>query len=92
MSRTPGNPPGDRPASGPPSHGEAARAAAFLGRALLLQGRVDEADDVAATAEALALDIQRFVLLDASIRFRIEVIDRRAVRRVLVGGRLTGDQ
>ena len=34
--------------------GEAAQAAAFLGRALLLQDRVEEADDVAAEAEALA--------------------------------------
>jgi DNA-binding SARP family transcriptional activator len=34
--------------------GEAAQAAAFLGRALLLQDRVDEADEVAAEAEALA--------------------------------------
>ena len=34
--------------------GEAAQAGAFLGRALLLQGRVDEADEVAAEAERLA--------------------------------------
>ena len=34
--------------------GEAAQAAAFLGRALLLQDRVDEADQAAAEAEALA--------------------------------------
>jgi tetratricopeptide (TPR) repeat protein len=34
--------------------GEAAQAAAFLGRALLLQDRVDEADQVATEAEALA--------------------------------------
>jgi len=34
--------------------GEAAQAGAFLGRALLMQGRVDEADDVAAEAERLA--------------------------------------
>jgi DNA-binding SARP family transcriptional activator/ketosteroid isomerase-like protein len=34
--------------------GEAAQAAAFLGRALLLQDRVDEADEVAADAETLA--------------------------------------
>jgi DNA-binding SARP family transcriptional activator len=34
--------------------GEAALAAAFLGRALLIQARVDEADAVAAEAEALA--------------------------------------
>jgi class 3 adenylate cyclase/ketosteroid isomerase-like protein len=34
--------------------GEAAQAAAFLGRALLLQDRVDEADEMAAGAEALA--------------------------------------
>ncbi len=34
--------------------GEAAQAGAFLGRALLMQGRVDDADDVAAVAETLA--------------------------------------
>jgi ATP/maltotriose-dependent transcriptional regulator MalT len=34
--------------------GEAAQAAAFLGRALLLQDRVDDADLIAAEAEALA--------------------------------------
>jgi DNA-binding SARP family transcriptional activator/tetratricopeptide (TPR) repeat protein len=34
--------------------GEAAQAGAFLGQALLLQGRVDEADEVAAEAERLA--------------------------------------
>ena len=34
--------------------GEAAQAGAFLGRALLMQGRVDEADEVAAEAERLA--------------------------------------
>ncbi len=34
--------------------GEAAQAGAFLGHALLLQGRVDEADEVAAEAERLA--------------------------------------
>jgi DNA-binding SARP family transcriptional activator/tetratricopeptide (TPR) repeat protein len=34
--------------------GEAAHAAAVLGRSLLMQGRVDEADDAAAAAEALA--------------------------------------
>ena len=34
--------------------GEAAQAGAFLGRALLTQHRIDEADAVAAEAEALA--------------------------------------
>src|SRR5262249_37755046 len=39
---------------GPGVGGEAAQAGAFLGRALLLQSRIDEADEVAAEAEALA--------------------------------------
>ncbi len=34
--------------------GEAAQAGAFLGRALLMQGRIDDADEVAAVAETLA--------------------------------------